>query len=335
MLIIFCGCSKIKLVGKILANIAGVPYIIVATAPSMDGYASATSSMDVDGVKVSLPSKCADIIIGDTDILKTAPEKMMKSGLGDMIAKYISICEWRISHEINGEYYCEKVAQMVRISLKKCVDGADGLLKKEDIAVESVFEGLVTCGEAMTLAGVSRPASGVEHYISHIWDMRVLEFGTKAELHGIQCAIGTLIAAKIYEQLKRLTPDRQKAVAYAENFNIESWNIDLRAFLGKGAETMIDLEKKEQKYSTDKHKERLEIILKKWDEILEIINKEVPESTEIEKLLDKIQAPKTLEEIGLEINILPMTFKASKDIRDKYVLSRLVWDLGVIDEIKF
>jgi len=31
--------------------------------------------------------------------------------------------------------------------------------------------------------------------------------------------------------------------------------------------------------------------------------------------------------------ILPKTFKSAKDIRDKYVLPRLCWDLGIIDEI--
>ena len=40
-----------------------------------------------------------------------------------------------------------------------------------------------------------------------------------------------------------------------------------------------------------------------------------------------------LTEIGIDEELLPMTFKASKDIRDKYVLSRLAWDLGILDEI--
>jgi hypothetical protein len=43
--------------------------------------------------------------------------------------------------------------------------------------------------------------------------------------------------------------------------------------------------------------------------------------------------PKTMAEIGIDDTILPLTFKSAKDIRDKYVLSRLCWDLGIIDEI--
>ena len=190
-LIIGIGSGVINDIGKILSNVSGRKYIIVGTAPSMDGYASATSSMSMDNLKTSLNSRCADVIIGDTDILKHAPAHMLKAGLGDMLAKYVSIAEWRIAHIITGEYYCEEVAQLIRGALKKCVDNAAGLLQRDEAAIEAVFEGLVIGGVAMAYAGVSRPASGVEHYFSHVWDMRGLEFGTQVDLHGIQCAMGT------------------------------------------------------------------------------------------------------------------------------------------------
>lgn len=332
-LILAIGSGVINDIGKIVANVTGKPYVIVATAPSMDGYASATSSMTMDGLKISLDSKCADVIIGDTDILCSAPIKMMLSGFGDMLAKYVSICEWRISALINGEYYCENVAQLVRSSLKKCVDNAEGLLNREEEAVKAVFEGLVICGAAMKYAGLSRPASGVEHYISHVLDMRGAEFHIPVELHGIQCAVGTLIAVRFYEKLKNLTPDREKALAHAAAFDLDAWNETLRSFLGRSAESMIELERKEKKYDPALHAKRLEIILENWDQIMRIIDEELPAARELEKLLDTIQAPKSLSEIGANEEMLPTVFRATKDIRDKYVLSRLAWDLGVIEEI--
>ncbi|MBE6808398.1 MAG: sn-glycerol-1-phosphate dehydrogenase [Ruminococcaceae bacterium] len=331
--VIGVGSGVINDISKIVANVSGKKYIIVGTAPSMDGYASATSSMTMEGLKISLNSKCADVIVGDIDVLCNAPIKMMISGLGDMLAKYVSICEWRISNLINGEYYCEEIASLVRGSLKKCVDNADGLLKRDENAVKAVFEGLIICGAAMKLAGLSRPASGIEHYLSHIWDMRGAEFGTPVEFHGIQCAVGTLIAVKLYEKIKKITPDRQKALNYVNNFNFSEWSAELRGFLGKGAESMIALEEKEQKYNIESHKKRLDIIIEKWDEILKIIEEELPVLSDLEKLFDKVGLPKTMEEIGIDDKLLPMTFKSAKDIRDKYVLPRLCWDLGIIDEI--
>lgn len=334
-IVIAVGSGVINDIGKILAKTAKLTYMIVATAPSMDGYASASSSMAMDGLKISLSSKCPEIIVGDIDVIKKAPLKMLQSGLGDMLAKYISICEWRIANLLIGEYYCDYVADMVRTALKKCVDNAKGLLNREDEAVKTVFEGLVLGGMAMEYAGVSRPASGVEHYISHVWDMRGLEFGTNTSFHGIQCGIGTLIASRVYEQIKKVTPNREKALKYAKDFSVEKWNEELLEFIGKGAKSMIELDKKEQKYDLKKHEARLEIIIENWDTILCIIAEEVPSSAETENILDTVGAPKSCAEFGIDEKIVPETFKASKDIRDKYVLSRLCWDLGVLDEIAF
>ena len=331
--IIAVGSGVVNDLGKILSNISGKPYMIVGTAPSMDGYASATSSMTRDGLKISLPSRSADIIVGDLDVLCNAPLHMMKSGLGDMLAKYISICEWRIANLLLGEYYCEEIADLIRKALKSCVDNADGLLKRDEAAVQAVFEGLVIGGVAMNYAGLSRPASGGEHYLSHVIDMRGEEFGTPVDLHGIQCAIGTLIMARLYEKLKTVTPDREKALAYVEAFSFDNWCEQLSKLLGKGAEAMIAQEAKEGKYDKEKHAKRLEDIITNWDAILKIIDEELPSAAQIEEIMDAIEAPKTLEEIGLNSADLPVYFKATKDIRDKYVLSRLCWDLGIIDEI--
>lgn len=331
--IVAVGSGVINDIGKIVANLSGKPYIVVATAPSMDGYASASSSMTRDGVKISLNSKCPDIIVGDTDILSSAPYKMMASGVGDMLAKYISICEWRISNLINGEYYCEEIAAPLRDSLRNCVDSIEDLKNKDKSAVLSVFSGLITCGVAMKYAGLSRPASGIEHYISHIWDMRGVEFNAPVELHGIQCAIGTLISAKLYERLKSYKPNKDKALKHVKEFNFTEWSEALKGFLGSGAYQMIELEAKEQKYNPETHRKRLEKIIDNWDSILKIINEEIPPSEEIEKILDRLSIPKDMEEIGIDKSLLPLTIKSAKDIRDKYVLPRLLWDLGILDEM--
>jgi len=331
--IVAVGSGVINDIGKILSALSGKPYIIVATAPSMDGYASATSSMNRSSLKISLPSRAADVIIGDTEILCNAPLKLLRSGLGDMVAKYVSICEWRIAHLLLDEYYCEEIADLVRSALKQCVDRAEGLLNREPDAVMAVFEGLIVCGLAMNYAGVSRPASGGEHYLSHVIDMRAVEYGYRAELHGLQCAVGTAVMVGLYEKIKKITPDREKALAYVAGFDVEIWNRTLRSFVGKAAESMIALEKREKKYDPFSHKERLEKIIANWDAILRIIDEELPGYAELEAMLDKIGVPKTLNDIGVDEALLPTIFQCTKDMRDKYVLARLAWDLGILEEL--
>lgn len=332
-LIVGVGSGVINDIGKILSAVSGKPYIIVATAPSMDGYASATSSMTRSGLKISLPSRGADVIIGDPEILCKAPLKLLRSGLGDMLAKYISICEWRIAHLLVGEYYCEEIAKLVREAVNRCVTHADGLLNREKDAVMAVFEGLIIGGVAMNYAGLSRPASGVEHYISHVLDMRGAELHKKVELHGLQCAVGTMIAAELYEKLQGITPDIGKAVAYGEAFDYAAWSDTLKIFLGKGAQSMIALEEKEKKYDLSSQRTRLRVLSDQWDAVMNIVRREIPPVSVLKELYTRVGLPMTLSDLGEEESLLPTVLRCTKDIRDKYVLSRLAWDLGIEKEL--
>jgi len=163
--------------------------------------------------------------------------------------------------------------------------------------------------------------------------MRGLEFGTPVDLHGIQCAMATMKAVELYEKVMEMKPDWEKAQAYVERFDLDVWNAQLRAFLGGSAETMIELEKKEGKYRKDTHEARFHLIMANWQNILQILREELPAAEELCKLMDGVGISRDLTAIGVDPKTLEMTFRATKDIRDKYVLSRLAWDLGILDEL--
>ncbi len=330
--VIAVGGGVINDTCKVLAATKRVPDLYVATAPSMDGFASASSSMEREGLKVSLSSKCPDVVIGDAEILANAPVHMIRAGIGDMMAKYVSIVEWQIAHLLIGEAYCSYVADLVRASLSVVRDCAREAVSGDRVAVCKLAEALVLSGLAMNYAGISRPASGMEHYISHITDMRALECGTPADLHGIQCGIATLITLDAYETFRDYIPDKEKALAYARTFSLERWKEDLRAHLGHGAEAMIAGEEKEGKYDTQKHAVRLERILSHWDDIREIIAT-LPSAMELRAFYLEIGHPTDMASFGLSKEDTEKAFLYAKDIRDKYVLGRLLWDLGILEEM--
>ena len=330
--IVGIGSGTINDICKRTAYIAGLPYLIVGTAPSMDGYASGTSSMISERVKVSIESTCPGAIIADLDLLRRAPERLLQAGVGDMLAKYISICEWRISHIINGEYYCDRIASLVRRSVDKCLRSAEGLLRRDVDAVANVMEGLILVGVAMNLAGVSRPASGMEHYFSHILDVRALERHGRPEYHGIQVGVGTMLCLRIYAFISDLVPDRQRALDSVGRFDYRQWEDTLRGFLGSGAEELIRRESVEGKYDKAKHRKRLEVIIERWPKIREIIAEELPAIAAIEEFMRSLGMPVEPAEIGVGKEEAALTFRATKDIRDKYIASRLLWDLGVLEE---
>lgn len=317
---------------KMLAAAVGKRSIMVATAPSMDGFASSSGSMVVGGVKVSLSCPCPIGVLADTEIMAAAPLRMLQAGLGDALAKYISICEWRISHLVTGEYYCPEIAEMVRRSLKKTVAEADKLLERDFEAVQNVAEALILSGIAMGLAGVSRPASGIEHYFSHMWEMRAFERGEQSDLHGIQVGVGTLLAARLYDWLRGLSPDREQAEEHMRRFSQEKWEEQMPELFGTAAGEIIAVEHQLKKNEPDKHAKRLEQILNHWPEILQIIEEEVPSYDDIYSLMQKAQMPMFPADLGIEKAQVRQAFLGTREIRDKYVLSSLLWDLGLLED---
>ena len=318
---------------KVLAHACGLPSLVVCTAPSMDGYASNSSSMVVRRVKESLYNACPQAILADTDLLKTAPEVMLQAGLGDMLAKYVSVCEWRISHLVAGDAYCEEIAGLVRSSLRKIVDHAEGLMRREDAALEAVIEGLVLSGVAMAFAEISRPASGLEHYFSHMWEMKALREGAPGDLHGIQVGVGTLLTLWIYEHmLPTEEVDRARAEAAMAAFDPAAWEERCRQIFGPIAPQIIALEGKAHKNDPQRHRQRLDKLCAHWQTIRQIITEELPARETVYALMRRAGMPLSPRDLGLNGADTAQALVGSRDIRDKYLTSSMLWDLGLLEE---
>lgn len=326
------GSGTINDVCKMVSRAAGTKQLVVATAPSMDGYASNSSSMISAGVKTTIYSVCPDAIIADVDVLRQAPLKMLQAGLGDMLAKYISVCEWRMSHIITGEYYCEEIAALMRRCVRRIVDAAPHLTQRSPQAVMQVIEGLIISGVAMSFAEVSRPASGLEHYFSHIWEMHSLMGRCPSELHGIQVGVGTVLTLRLFSWLRQETPDRERALRSAAAFDMAAWERDMRESFGPTAEAVIDIERRAGKHDPVKHAQRLERIIANWDELMRVVDEELPDVNAIVNLMKALQEPTLPRTLGLSDGEVISALKCSQEIRDKYILSRLLWDLGLLDE---
>ncbi len=332
-MIIGVGGGVINDICKFLKKLTQKPYAIFGTAPSMDGYASDSSSMICNGVKTTVYTCTPDEIICDIDVLKNAPRDMILAGIGDMAAKLVSICEWRISALINGEYYCEQVADIMRKYARVCCENAKKAVERDENAVKTVAEGLICAGVAMNFVKNSRPASGVEHYYSHLWEMRAIEENRESRLHGIAVGVGTLLALEKYEIMKKITPDREKALAAVKEFDILKWQSEAKKYFGKTSEAIIKIEEREHKYSADGHAKRLEKITENWDGILECMKQELVNAEYLYGIFKQIDFPLTPEDIGESKQSAEAAFLHTRDIRDKYILSRLSFDLGIDSEL--
>lgn len=186
------GGGKVIDAAKYAAFLRKLPFISVPTSTSSDGFSSSSASMLVSGKRTSVPAKMAYGIIVDTDVIKSAPEKFIYSGIGDMVSKITSLYDWLYEQQ-HGVGRVDDFAMMIA---KKAVNSfvrTPFESIKDDLFLKELVDSLAMSGIANELAGSSVPVSGSEHLISHALD----KFLEPPELHGIQVGIATYLMAKV------------------------------------------------------------------------------------------------------------------------------------------
>ena len=201
------GSGVINDMCRTVAYRVGVPYAIVGTAASMDGYASTISPTFIDGQKFSVPGIIASVIVADLNVLERAPEIMIKAGFGDVLGKVIAHADWDLAVNKTGEHKCETCVKIVKNAYDACVDNIDGIKTQEAGAVKAVFEALVLSGMAIGLYGDSRPASGSEHMFGHFWDIVAINDSRSHPLHGISVGVASYVSALIACELAEYLPE--------------------------------------------------------------------------------------------------------------------------------
>lgn len=195
---------------KFVTSRTKIPYIIVATAPSMDGYVADGAPIISHGYKYSPVAHLTYGLIGDTDILQTAPQDLIQAGFGDVVGKITALADWDLAVKANGDYRCDTCVTLVQRALDACFAKAEGLKVRDAEALGALMEALTLTGVAMALINISRPASGAEHMLSHFWEMDYIARGKNPNHHGIQVGVATPVIARFFEELSDVLPEGTK-----------------------------------------------------------------------------------------------------------------------------
>lgn len=201
------GSGVVNDICRLVSFRVGIPYGIAATAPSMDGYASAGSPTLFDSTKATIKCTTPKYIVADLDIIKDAPIDMLYSGIGDMFGKYTAMLDWELARDYSGEYFCEEIAKDVIDATNLCLKNGYNIDSRSRECIKNIMEGFFVTGIGMAFTGNSRPASGSEHIVAHAWELDSVEKGEKPNLHGIEVCEGTLLIAEIYRLLYNETED--------------------------------------------------------------------------------------------------------------------------------
>lgn len=236
-LVLGVGSGVINDLCKYVSFRHDLPYYIVATAPSMDGYASVGAAMILGGMKETVSARPPKAILADPKVLAEAPLEMLQAGYGDIVGKYSCLNDWKLSALINDEYFCQAVYDLTMDTVLKVDPLAEAILRREEEAVAALMEALVIVGVAMAYVKTSRPASGSEHHLSHFFEITGIVFDRPYFAHGIDVLYSAVVTAKLREQL-------QKAEWSAVPFDEAAWEGEIQRVYGSSASGVLALQRR-------------------------------------------------------------------------------------------
>lgn len=327
------GSGTINDLTKRAAFEAGLPYAVVATAPSMDGYTASGAALVSDGVKQTFECPAPELVVADLRILCDAPEAMIASGYGDLVGKITAGADWILADALGIEPILNDVWHMVQDPLTAMISEPERFFRRDEDAIDQLFQGLVLTGLAIQAAGTTRTASGSEHQFSHLWEMRGLEHEGELVSHGMKVALGTIVSETIYDQL----------LAYpVESLDVEaavaawpSWPEMERHIRETHDHPMLvakALEECESKYvSHDQLRERLTLFQQGWPQLRERLHEQLLPLAELRNLLKEGRCPTLPEHIGLDDHQMRESYLAAGQIRRRYTVFDIVQEAGFLN----
>ncbi len=294
------------------------PYAVVATAASMNGYASNNIAPSIGGIKRVIPGTTPLVVVAVPSIISDAPFELTAAGLGDVIAKPVSMNDWQMNRLLFGDYFCPLCAGLIRELEPAYMEHPDDIRMRKPSALRALFAALVYSGVSMTMAETSFPASGGEHMISHTLDMTAAAGGLDHDRHGRQVGLGTIFACALYE--RAMTVESPCLQIRVEPTDKSYW---------RALSPVI-----EEEHALKRHKVvRAVKHIKQpgtWDEIRSVLKPGIRKAADVKRCLDAAGAAHRLEHIGCAPERFLQAALHCHQARERYTIIDLCRAIGVL-----
>ncbi|WP_067624697.1 sn-glycerol-1-phosphate dehydrogenase [Alicyclobacillus acidiphilus] len=324
-MLIAVGSGTINDVTRFTSFEARLPYIVFATAPSMDGYASSVAAMQFAGVKTTFESHAPMAIFADDRILAAAPWPLIQAGFGDLLGKVTSLLDWKLSSYLYGEYFCQESYELVLKPLRDCLDHAQQLRDRDVERVRELFSGLIQAGIAMAMVGNSRPCSGSEHHCSHYWDLLAYQGVRRYASHGLQVGYAVHWTSRFYQFMSNMQTMTQPLPLRLS----AEWKEYVHAFYREGATEILSAQKAKRTWLAERE------TTAKFGDISGLKQSLEPELSMINtahRALDIMGIPFKRNFLELNSTMLRDTFMHAHELRSRYTIFDFLRGQGSLEQ---
>jgi glycerol-1-phosphate dehydrogenase [NAD(P)+] len=296
-----------------------IPYVVLATAATMNGFTAANVAPAIKGVKTLVSARPPLAVIALPSVIINAPFELTTAGLGDIIAKPLSTADWHFNNIFFDEYFCRYCSEIINTLETYYFNRPENIRERRPAAIKALFNALLYSGISMTIVGTSAPASGGEHILSHTLDMMSSIDGTPHDLHGRQMGVGTIFSAAIYESILRI-----------ETLNSAPFPTDIdNTFWGGPLADNVRLQYDQKKPALETLHDKL-TDAKTWKTFIDAACQQVRSPEQIKNCLKTAGAAHTFSDIGCTRKRFLDAVLHMHEIRKRPTIIDLAWILGIL-----
>jgi glycerol-1-phosphate dehydrogenase [NAD(P)+] len=300
------------------------PYIVFATAPSMNGYTSLNAAITVHGHKKSLAAQAPVAAFFDLGVLTAAPPRMIRSGLGDSLCRPTAQADWMLAHLLFDQPYRKMPFMLLEEDEAQLFAESDALIRGDIEAMRCLVRTLLLSGFGTAICGSSHPASQGEHLISHYVDM----FGDHAlpeSFHGEQIGVTTLTMARLQERMLEGPAPSVQADGGDEASFTKRYGAELGVSCWK--------EYAQKRLDGDRAKKLNQRLADSWGRVRESISKVIVPARVLGEVLKRAGAPTSVEHLGWPRPFYLTAVKQAREIRNRYTFLDLAADSGKLEPV--
>ncbi len=302
-------------------------FLVVPTAPSIDGYASKHARLVLKGFKEAVRCHVPERIFASIPLLSAAPRSMIAAGVADIVARTTALADWRLAQLMHGRESGPAAIADPNDTFHMLCDHSVQLARSDPNAVGMLFNALASTTDSTGIGSGDSPVSGCEHHISYFIEMYQLRHNRPPVLQGFRVALGTIIASQWYRNLRSWKQDDIRRL----EVELPDYDEDIRQImhaLGEGGEILLDRNSFISTLSRTGIESMRSRLVARWNEVQEIAGL-VPEPSVLMKLFRAIGAPTRPDDIGLTRIELDQAARLSHYMGGQVTVKTLHFVLGI------
>jgi len=193
------------------------------------------------------------------------------------------------------------------------------------------MEGLLISGFAMQMHGNSRPASGSDHQLAHVWEMDHVAVDGEAAAHGACVGVGAVAMTALYEWL--LAQDVPRALQVIDA-RVDRARVEAEIAASFADQALVASARAEMTAKLDRAPQRvarLRALAACWEDARQSIRATLVPAATLAQGLRDCGAPSHPGDLGIPMPKLTRDYRRARLIRRRYTILDCLEDLGWLD----